>query len=108
MANAKPRIKVPKTAAAGDVIKIKSLVSHIMESGQRKDKDGNVIPRMIINQFECTFNGEPVFSCDIDPAIAANPFIEFRARVQESGTFAFKWVDDDGTVIEAAKSIEVS
>lgn len=108
MAAAKPRIKVPKTAAAGDVINIKSIVSHRMESGQRKDKDGNVIPRMIINKFECQFNGNPVFSCDIAPAIAEKPYFEFRAKVEESGTFTFKWIDDEGTVIEAEKSIEVS
>jgi len=105
---AKPRIKVPKTASAGEVIKIKSLVSHIMESGQRKDKEGNVIPRQIINKFECQFNGEPVFSCDIDPAVASNPYFEFRAKVEESGTFKFTWTDDDGTVIEAEKDIEVT
>jgi len=105
---AKPRIKVPKTAAAGDVIKIKALVSHTMESGQRKDKEGNVIPRMIINKFECSFNDAPVFSCDIDAAVSANPFLEFRAKVMESGTFKFMWVDDEGTVLEAEKSIEVA
>jgi len=105
---AKPRIKVPKTANAGDIIKIKSLVSHKMESGQRKDKEGNVIPRKIINKFECLFNDTLVFSCDIDPAVAANPYMEFRAKVTESGTFLFKWTDDDGTVTEAEKSIEVS
>lgn len=105
---AKPRVKVPKTASAGDIIKIKSLVSHTMESGQRKDKEGNVIPRMIINKFECMFNGETVFSCDIDPAIAANPFLEFRAKVEQSGTFKFVWTDDEGTVTETEKEIEVS
>ncbi len=105
---AKPRIKVPKKASAGDVIKIKALVSHTMESGQRKDKEGNVIPQKIINKFECTFNGTSVFGCDIDPAVSANPFLEFRAKVAESGTFKFMWTDDDGSVIEAEKSIEVS
>ncbi len=105
---AKPRVKVPKTAAAGDTITIKSLVSHTMESGQRKDKEGNVIPRMIINKFTCEFNGNTVFSADIDPAIAANPYFEFRAKVTESGTFKFVWTDDEGTVIETEKDIEVS
>jgi len=105
---AKPRVKVPKTASAGDIIKIKTLVSHIMESGQRKDKEGNVIPRKIINKFVCDFNGNTVFSCDIDPAIASNPYFEFRAKVNESGTFKFMWTDDDGSVIETEKSIEVS
>lgn len=105
---AKPRVKVPKTAAAGDTITIKSLVSHTMESGQRKDKEGNVIPRMIINKFTCEFNGNIVFSADIDPAVAANPYFEFKAKVTESGTFKFVWTDDEGTVIETEKDIEVS
>lgn len=105
---AKPRVKVPKSASAGDIINIKTLISHIMESGQRKDKDGNVIPRKIINKFACEFNGSPVFSADIDPAIAANPYFEFKAKVNESGTFKFTWTDDDGTVTETEKNIEVS
>jgi len=104
----KPRIKVPKKAAAGDVITIKTLLSHKMESGQRKDKEGKVIPRQIINKFACEFNGNLVFSADIDPAISANPFIQFSARVPESGTFKFTWTDDDGTITEAEKSIEVA
>jgi len=79
-----------------------------MESGQRKDKEGKVIPRMIINKFVCEFNGNIVFSADIDPAIAANPYFEFRAKVAESGTFKFTWTDDEGTVIETEKDIEVS
>jgi sulfur-oxidizing protein SoxZ len=57
----KPRVKVPKSAKAGEVITIKTLISHEMESGQRKDKDGNPIPRQIINKFTCEFNGQPVF-----------------------------------------------
>ena len=106
---AKPRIKVPKTAAAGDVIKIKTLISHKRESGQRKDKKtGELIPRMIINRFSVEFNGAEIFSCDLEPAVSANPYFEFSARVNESGTFKFKWVDDDGTVIEAEKEIAVS
>ena len=104
----KPRIKVPKKASAGDIISIKTLVNHKMESGQRKDKEGNVIPRKILNKFACEFNGNPVFSADIDAAISSNPFLQFSARVAESGTFKFTWTDDDGSVIEAEKSIEVS
>lgn len=105
---AKPRVKVPKTAAIGDIITIKTLISHKMESGQRKDGDGNVIPRQIINTFKCEFNGNPVFSCDLDPAISSNPYFEFKARVDEAGTFKFTWIDDDGTVTESEKSIELT
>jgi sulfur-oxidizing protein SoxZ len=108
MATPKPRVKVPKTAKAGETIVIKTLISHEMESGQRKDKDGNVIPRKIINKFSCEFNGQPVFSCDIDPAISANPYFEFSAKLAESGTFKFTWVDDDGSVYTDEQSIEVS
>ncbi|WP_157015719.1 thiosulfate oxidation carrier complex protein SoxZ [Mesorhizobium xinjiangense] len=107
MATPKPRVKVPKSAAAGEVITIKTLISHEMESGQRKDKQGDTIPRKIINKFTCDFNGQPVFSCDIDPAISANPYFEFNAKVAESGTFKFAWVDDDGSVYETEKQIEV-
>jgi len=103
----KPRVKVPKKAAAGDVITIKTLISHAMESGQRKGKDGNLIPRKIINKFTADFNGSVVFSADIEPGVAANPFIEFNAKVMESGTFNFVWLDDDGSEYSASKKITV-
>jgi len=104
----KPRLKVPKEAKKGEVIEIKTLIAHVMESGQRKDRDGNTIPRKIINKFTCEFNGQPVFSCDIDPAISANPYFEFSAKVPESGTFKFVWVDDDGSVYATEEKIEVN
>lgn len=107
MAESKPRVKVPATAAKDEVITIKSLISHDMESGQRKDAEGKVIPRKIINKFTCEFNGVPVFSCDIGPAVSANPYIEFTAKVAESGKFKFSWVDDDGTVYSDEQPIEV-
>jgi sulfur-oxidizing protein SoxZ len=107
MAAPKPRVKIPKTASAGEVITIKTLISHIMESGQRKDNAGQIIPRQIINKFTCEFNGKPVFSCDIEPAISANPYFEFSAKVMESGTFKFAWVDDSGQTYTHEQGIEV-
>jgi sulfur-oxidizing protein SoxZ len=104
----KPRLKVPKEAKKGEVIEIKTLIAHIMESGQRKDKDGKVIPRKIINKFTCEFNGKPVFSADLEPAIAANPYLQFFAQVNESGTFKFSWTDDDGAVVTAEEKITVA
>ncbi|MEL6292384.1 MAG: thiosulfate oxidation carrier complex protein SoxZ [Pseudomonadota bacterium] len=105
---ARPRVKVPKTASAGEVITIKTLMSHKMESGQRKDrKTGEIIPRMIINKFNATFNGTEVFSVDIEPAVSANPFLQFSVKVPESGEFHFKWVDDSGKVFETKKKITV-
>ena len=107
MATPKPRVKLPKKAKAGETIVIKTLISHEMESGQRKDKEGKVIPREIINKFTCDFNGKPVFSANLEPAIAANPYMQFYAKVEESGTFKFTWTDDDGTVTTAEEKITV-
>jgi sulfur-oxidizing protein SoxZ len=103
----KPRLKVPKEAKKGEIIEIKTLLSHPMETGLRKDAAGNVIPRKIINKFACEFNGKPVFSADIEPAVAANPYIQFNAKVEESGTFKFTWTDDDGTVTTTEEQIKV-
>lgn len=104
----KPRLKVPKEAKKGEVIEIKTLLSHVMETGQRKDAAGNLIPRKIINKFTAEFNGKPVFSADLEPAIAANPYLQFTAKVDESGTFKFTWTDDDGTVTTAEENITVA
>ena len=104
----KPRIRLPKEAKKGEIVQIKTLVSHVMETGLRKDDNGKLIPRRIINAFTCTFNGKPVFSCELEPAIAANPYLQFSARIEESGTFRFSWTDDDGTTITADESITVT
>ena len=103
-----PKVRVPKTAKKGEVIEIKTLMPHVMESGQRKDKDGKPIPRKIINKFVAEFNGKPVFSADIEPAVAANPYLQFSAKVNESGTFKFSWTDDDGTVTNSEHKIDVA
>jgi sulfur-oxidizing protein SoxZ len=103
----KPRVKVPKSAAAGEAITIKTLISHQMESGQRKDKEGSVIPRSIINRFTCEFNGQSVIDVKMEPAISTNPYIQFDATVPEAGEFAFTWYDDDGSVYEDSKAITV-
>lgn len=103
----KPRVKVPKSASAGDSITIKTLISHKMESGQRKDKEGNAIPRSIINRFVCAFNGQTVVDVTMEPAISTNPYFQFDATVPEAGEFQFTWYDDDGSVYETAKKIKV-
>lgn len=104
----KPRVKVPKTAAAGDAVTIKTLISHKMESGQRKDKEGNLIPRSIINRFTVEFNGQSVLDVTLEPAISTNPYFQFDATVPEAGEFAFTWYDDDGSVYDTTKSIAIA
>ena len=103
----KPRVKVPDTAKAGETITIKTLISHKMESGQRKDDAGNAIPRSIINRFTAEFNGQSVIDVTIEPAISTNPYFQFDATVPESGEFKFTWYDDDGSVYEDVKEVAV-
>lgn len=108
MAKVKPRVKVPKKAKVGDVVTIKTLISHPMESGQRKDKQGNPIPRKIINKFVASFEGEEIVSVDIDPAVSANPYFQFDMKVPGAGTVRFEWTDDDGTVYDTEKKIKAA
>jgi sulfur-oxidizing protein SoxZ len=105
----KPRIKVPKTAKSGETILIKTLMSHKMETGVRKNKKtGKLIPRKIINKFVCKFNGKEVMSADLHPAVAANPYFAFYAKATESGTFEFEWIEDGGKIISASGDIVVT
>ncbi|GKY90227.1 thiosulfate oxidation carrier complex protein SoxZ [Sinisalibacter aestuarii] len=108
MADAKPRVKVPSSAAAGEAFTIKTLISHDMESGQRKDGDGNPIPRKIINRFTCDFNGTSVIDMTLEGAISANPYIEFDAMIDADGEFTFNWYDDDGSVYSATSAISLA
>ncbi|MEO1282692.1 MAG: thiosulfate oxidation carrier complex protein SoxZ [Pseudomonadota bacterium] len=108
MAKPKPRVKVPKKATKGEIVEIKTLISHKMESGQRKDrKTGELIPRKIINKFQAKFNGADVFNVNIEPALSANPFLTFSVKVPESGEFEFIWTDDDGSTYSTKKKIAV-
>lgn len=104
----KPRVKAPKKASAGETVTIKTLISHKMESGQRKDKDGNLIPRSIINRFTCDFNGKSVIDVTLEAAISTNPYIEFEAIIPEAGDLKFTWYDDDGSVYDETKSVAIA
>lgn len=103
----KPRVRMPTTAKAGEIIEVKTLISHEMESGQRKDASGAVVPRKIIKQFIATFNGQELLRADWHPAVSANPYQSFFVRVPESGTFEFSWVDDDGSIYKSEHKITV-
>jgi len=101
---AKARIKLPESTKIGDVIEIKTLISHVMETGQRKDADGKPIPRSIINSFQATFAGEQVFAAELHPGISANPYLSFFMKVPGPGELEFTWIDDAGVrVVEKMK-----
>ena len=100
-------INVPKKAKRGDVIEIKTLMSHIMETGFRHTSAGDLVPRDIITSFVCRYNGTEIFRADLFPAIAANPFISFFTVAKESGKFEFEWIGDNGFAETASAAITV-
>lgn len=104
----RPRVRVPSSAKKGEVFEIKTVISHDMESGQRRGPDGNPIPRRIINKFTCTYNGQEVLSSTWYPAISANPYLEFFCTATDSGTLEFAWHDDNGEVYTQTSEIKVS
>ena len=99
-------INVPASARRGEIIEIKALISHDMESGFRRTQLGALIPRDIITQFVCTYNGAEIFRADFHPAIAANPFVAFSTIAIESGTLVFKWTGDNG--FSATESVAIA
>jgi sulfur-oxidizing protein SoxZ len=101
-------INVPERAKRGDIIEIRTLVSHPMETGFRRTQLGTVIPRDIIRTFVCTYNGTEVFRAELHPAISANPFLVFSTIATESGTLAFHWTGDNGFSVTESAKIDVS
>lgn len=101
-------INAPKTARRGEIIEIKALIAHQMETGYRVGPNGTSIPRDIINKFVCTYNGEEILSVDMFPAVSANPFFAFSTIATGSGTIGFAWTDDKGETQTASSEITVT
>lgn len=100
----KPRVKVTRKKG---LIEIKTLISHKMETGLRKNKKtGKLIPQMIIEKFVCKFNGTEIMSSDMHSAVAANPYFAFYAKDASSGTFEFAWTDTKGKTVTASADIK--
>lgn len=105
--SSKPRIKVPESAKVGDVIEIKTLVSHVMETGQRKDRDGKTIPRLIIHTFTVAFAGKEVMKASLHPGTSANPYFHFYMKVPGPGDLVFTWIDDANVKITETVKLNV-
>lgn len=101
-------IKVPPTAAKGDVVRLMTKLNHPMESGWRKTHDGGKVPKALIGQFVCLFNASEVFRADLDSGTASDPYLSFYVRVEESGVFQFVWSGDDGSQFEKAASLKIA
>jgi len=101
-------VNMPTSAKPGEVIEIRALIAHPMETGYRPGADGKVLPRDIIRRFACRFNGEPVFSAELHPAIAANPYLAFHLRAVVSGTLEFEWQGDNGFAQMERRELQVA
>lgn len=100
-------IHVPATARKGEIIEIRTLVGHPMETGFRRNHLGEALPRDIVSRFVCTYNGAEILSADLHPAIAANPLLVFHTVATESGTIECRWSGDNGLALTAGASITV-
>ncbi len=101
------RIRLPAIARKGEVIEVRTLIEHPMETGNRRDERGNPVPRKILNTFTCHYNGREVVRANWGTAIAANPYFAFHVVADASGMLDFAWTDDDGTVQRQSEKITV-
>jgi len=100
-------VNVPATVRRGEIIEIKALVQHAMETGFRRTQLGEVIPRDIIRQLVCTYNGAEIFRAELHPAISANPLLAFSTIATESGTIEVTWTGDKGFSVTQSATITV-
>jgi sulfur-oxidizing protein SoxZ len=103
-----PRVRVPKDVKAGDIVEIKTLISHEMETGHRVDSQGKSVPRKIINRFVARFNGQEVFRADWHPSISAHPYQSFFLKATVSGLLDFTWTEDGGAEYTSSAPLNVA
>lgn len=108
MTTANVRLDVPKSAKRGEIIDIKTLVAHGMETGFRRTHLGVPIPRDIITSFTCLFNGVEVFRAELHPSVSANPYLHFSTVATESGMLEFQWRGDNGFFATQTAQISVT
>lgn len=101
-------ITMPPTARRGEVIEIRTLIAHAMETGHRADSDGRRVPRDSLRRFGCRYDGVLVFEAELHAAIAANPLISFHTVATASGRLEFTWEGDGGFTQTESVAIQVT
>jgi len=105
--NLSSRISLPESARVGEIIEVKTLVRHPMESGFRLDDRGQPVPRDILRTLVVTYLEQRVFEAEFGPGVAANPFVSFYLRATASGAVVFKWQDLQGRQHIEARDLNV-
>jgi len=86
-----------RAQAAGDKTTVRVLMSHEMETGQRKDAAGKTVPAWFIQQVSAQLNGKPVLTTQWGPSVAKNPFMQFTIKGAKVGDkVGISWIDNKG------------
>lgn len=86
-----------RAKAEGDVVDVRVLFGHEMETGQRKDASGNLIPAHFIQNVTATYQGRTVLSAQWGPAVSKNPFLSFKFKGGKAGDkVKVTWTDNKG------------
>lgn len=101
-------LHVPGIVRRGEIVEVRATLAHPMETGYRRDGEGRLLPRDIVNRIECRFDGELVFAADTFPAVAANPYVAFHLQVLASGSLTVTWSSDKGFAHTEGRRIEAS
>jgi sulfur-oxidizing protein SoxZ len=102
------RIQVPSAAKRGELIRVRLLIQHAMETGYRLGGDGRKVPKNVIRSLVCRYDGVEVFRAELSPGIAANPYLQFPMIAGESGELEFTWLDDAGERGVARQALAVA
>lgn len=108
MTLAQTRVSMPETARRGEIVRIKTLIRHPMETGYRVDDLGKPIPRNIVTHFSATYGGEDIIRMECGPGISANPLLTFTTLATETGELVFTWTDDQGLVVVERRTLTVT
>lgn len=101
-------VNVPETVAEGEIVEIKIMIQHPMETGFRTGPDGSLVPRNIIHDLRCLYDGDEVFRADLFPAVTANPFFAFHVRADRTGEIALLWTDEEGIEQRETRTLTVT
>ena len=102
------RISIPQNARRGDTVEVRIAIQHPMETGYRAEDNGTAIPKNVINNLVCRYNGAEVFRAEMGSGISANPYLAFFIVAGASGELRFDWIDDAGVTGTERASILVA
>ena len=89
-------VTLPRNIRRGELFEVRATLAHPMETGYRRDGDGQMLARDIVRRMEVRLDGEQVFAADLHPAMAANPYVAFPLQLPAGGTLQIRWTGDRG------------